>query len=220
MGKDNLYYKFYEELNRKYEITKEEFIAYDFICCGIYKPPTEKYTDEYGDEHERYILELIPKKNEKLFPTKYFLKHPTKFIDETLFKILAPRFVYQTKCICDKDIIMNCFIYSKSGDILLNIGKCCNKRFNENDVKRFCEVCGVHHKNTKNNYCNECRQNLFSKCKKCKCSKKLDKYKWCWTCSKGNDNIKLYYNCSICMKPKTNAKDQKFKKCFDCKDFN
>ena len=42
MGHDNLYYKFYEELEKKYDITKEQFIEYNFICCGIYKPPTKK----------------------------------------------------------------------------------------------------------------------------------------------------------------------------------
>ena len=58
------------------------------------------------------------------------------------------------------------YIYKE--DILLNIGKCCNKRFNENNTKRFCEICGVHHRNTKNNFCNECRKKLYDKCKKCK----------------------------------------------------
>ena len=102
-----------------------------------------------GVEYKVYIKELIPKEDEKLFPTQYFLIHPTKFISEKLFKILAPIFINKTNCICDKDIIKNCFIYSKSEDILLNIGKCCNKRFNTNDIKKYCEGCGIHHKNKK-----------------------------------------------------------------------
>ena len=31
MGCDNLYYKFYEELKDKHNITKEQFIQYNFI---------------------------------------------------------------------------------------------------------------------------------------------------------------------------------------------
>ena len=219
MGCDNLYYKFYEELKDKYNITKEQFIQYNFIFCGIYKPPTETYIDDNGNECERYIKHLIPKEGELLFPTTNFEIHPTKCIDGRLFKILSHRFIYKYNCICDKSIIKNCFIYSVSQDILLNIGKCCNKRFNENDTKRFCEMCGIHHRNTKNNFCNECRKKLYNKCKKCKEDKKLDKYKWCWTCSKGIDNNNnIYYNCSICLKPKTNENEKKYKKCFDCRN--
>jgi hypothetical protein len=219
MGCDNLYYKFYEELKDKHNITKEQFIQYNFIFCGIYKPPTETYINDDGNECKRYIKHLIPKEGERLFPTTNFEIHPTKFIDEKLFKLLSHRFTYTYNCICDKSIIKNCFIYSISQDILLNIGKCCNKRFNENDTKRFCEICSVHHRNIKNNFCNECRKKMYDKCKKCKKEKKLDKYKWCWVCSKGIDNNNnIYYNCSICLKPKTNENEQKYKKCFDCRN--
>ena len=166
MGCDNLYYKFYEELQYKHNITKEQFIQYNFICCGIYKPPTETYINDDGNECKRYIKHLIPKEGERLFPTTNFEIHPTKFIDEKLFKLLSHRFTYTYNCICDKSIIKNCFIYSISQDILLNIGKCCNKRFNENDTKRFCEICSVHHRNIKNNFCNECRKKMYDKCKK------------------------------------------------------
>ncbi len=69
--------------------------------------------------------------------------------------------------------MLNCFIYSESGDILLNIGGCCNERFNENGTKRFCENLNVHHKNRKNNFCNECRKHMYDKCKKCKKNKKF-----------------------------------------------
>ena len=79
-------------------------------------------------------------------------------------------------------------------------------------------MCGIHHRNTKNNFCNECRKILYNKCKKCKEEKKLDKYKWCWTCSKGIDNNNIYYNCSICLKPKTNENEQKYKKCYSCRN--
>lgn len=219
MGHDNLYYKFYEGLENKYDITKEQFLEYNFICCGIYKPPTE-IIDNNGNQYEIYIKNLIPNEGNKLFPTTNFKIHPTKFISEKLFKKLVHRFIYKCNCICDKSIIKNCFIYSVSQDILLNIGKCCNKRFNENDTKRFCEICGIHHQNTKNNFCNECRKKLYDKCKKCKNEKKLDKYKWCRDCSKMSNNIfiKKYESCSICMKPKINDKDKSFKRCYNCKD--
>ncbi len=204
MGHDNLSQQFYSGLYEKENITKEEFIEYDFKCCGIFKP---KNTIPRVDE------QLIPR-YEHLFDKS---NKPNKYLSNGLYNKIKYRYTYKRNCICGQTFKNNCFIYSKSYDILLNIGVCCNGQFNKNGIKRFCEGCGLHHKNTKNNFCNECRQNLFSECKKCKSSKKLDKYKWCWTCAKGGEN---YYNCSICMKPKTSAKDQKFKKCFDCKDFN
>ena len=108
MGCDNLYYKFYEELQDKHNITKEQFIQYNFICCGIYKPPTETYINDDGNECKRYIKHLIPKEGERLFPTTNFEIHPTKFIDEKLFKLLSHRFTYTYNCICDKSIIKNC----------------------------------------------------------------------------------------------------------------
>ena len=57
---------------------------------------------------------------------------------------------------------------------------------------------------------------LYDKCNKCK--KKLNKYKWCWMCSKGIVNNNIYYHCLICLKPKTNENEQKYKKCFDCRN--
>ena len=224
MGHDNLYKRFYDELEEHYNITKKQFIEYKFIFCGVFDPPKETYINNDGEERKRYIKNLIPNIDEQLFPYrhKYFIKHPLEYIDEKTFKLIAHRFVFKHECICTHYIICNCFIYSESQDILLNIGKCCNKRFNENTTKRFCEICGTHHKNRKNNFCNDCRKTLFSKCNNCKQSKELNKYRWCFSCTKCNDlnYVKnIYEHCSICMIPKITNKDKQYKKCYNCRNF-
>jgi hypothetical protein len=224
MGNDNLYKKFYDELEKDYSVTKEQFIEYDFKFCGICDPPKETYFNKYGKECIRYIEGSIPNVGEQLFPyrSSYFKKkHPTKYIDEITFKLIVGKFIYKRECICKHYIVCNCFIYSKSQDILLNIGKCCNERFNENSTKRFCELCGEHHKNRKNNFCDDCRKTLFSKCGKCKKSKNLDKYRWCFQCSNNNNNNvkKTYDFCSMCMEPKITENDKQYKNCYNCNNF-
>jgi hypothetical protein len=223
MVSNNLYKKFYEELEKKEGITKEQFIKYKFIFCGAFDPPKEIYTNDDGEERTRYIKSRIPNVGDQLFPYRsidFKNKHPLKYIDEQTFKMIAHKFTFKYECICDHHIICNCFIYSKSQDILLNIGKCCNKRFNDNTTKRFCEICNIEHKNTKNNVCNECRKTLYNKCGKCKKPKELNKYKWCFPCTKGNnlDYIRnIYEYCSVCMIPKITDKDKQYKKCFGCR---
>ena len=76
MGHDNLYKAFYNGLLERENMTKEEFIEYDFKCCGIFKPnPNDKpildtqlipqYENYFEISHRplKYISHQIYKKN-------------------------------------------------------------------------------------------------------------------------------------------------------------
>lgn len=136
------------------------------------------------------------------------------------------------KCLCEHPIQQNCFI-SKDFDIntILIVGNCCIKRFIKQSSKT-CEVCQKSHRNSKTNYCNDCKEtykkcinckvanitgrsnycsikcleeHTYFKCKKCKILKKsLNKFDKCMTCAIGR--------CSMC-----NIKvDTKYKNCYSC----
>ena len=70
--------------------------------------------------------------------------------------------------------------------------------------------------------------NLYSICGKCKISKELNKYRWCYQCVKSNKTnyvkksyvYKTYDFCSICEKPKTTEKEKQFQKCYSCNNFD
>ena len=109
--------------------------------------------------HSRYYEQLRHKWNKEGFNCRNYM----------------PRHRY--KCLCDHDIVENCFIYRKVNDkkILIRvIGNCCIKKFDLGG--RHCEVCDAQHKNTKDNICNECRDDIKAKekIKKqfCECGKK------------------------------------------------
>jgi hypothetical protein len=204
MGHDDLSYQFYEGLYKKENITKEEFIEYNFICCGIFVPK-----------------KTTPKLNEQLIPLYEYnfekSHHPKKYMSNELYKKIKHRYIYKRNCICGQTFKRNCFIYSESNDILLNIGICCNEQFNENGIKKFCNLCKVQHKNYKNNFCNECRSKIHLNCSNCGNDKSNNiKYlysKLCYTCKFGNV---IYEHCSQCGETKTSDKDRKFKNCFNC----
>ena len=207
MGHANLSEKFYKGLSEKENITKEEFIQYNFICCGIFVPDNDSHA----------VNEQLIPKYEKCFEMSH---QPIKYISHELYKKIKHRYIYKRNCVCGQYITRNCFIYSISSDILLNIGICCNEHFNENAIKKFCNLCGVHHRNTKNNFCNDCRKNLFSKCGKCNNPKELNKYRWCFQCSNNNNNVQNIYDfCSLCMKLKITEKDRQYKNCYNCNNF-
>lgn len=74
---------------------------------------------------------------------------------------LAP---HTDKCICDHDIVKNCYLVNKDGDVLV-LGNCCIKRYMpENRKCRTCEKCGKSHLNRKVNRCNDCRVGLCDLC--------------------------------------------------------
>lgn len=186
--------KFYMGLMDKYGIDKEEFNDMDFKCCGIFKPPSD----------------IKLSKNTKLIPiyldcfdTKYSIFFTKKEKDN-----LKDRFLYKKKCVCGQKINVNCFIYSRKEDILLNIGSCCNLNFNENGNNKYCAYCNEKHNNRKDNICNECR-NKYKQCSKCGEYKK-DHYDICTKCKFNT----LYNNCGRC--DKKHVKPTTYKYCFDC----
>jgi hypothetical protein len=208
MGHDELCKAFYNGLYEKENMTKEEFIEYNFKCCGIFVPGE--------DDYPGLDTQLIPE-YENYFGIGY---HPLKYISHEIYKKIKYRYIYKHSCICGQYIRRNCFIYSESGDILLNICICCNERFNENGTKKFCNLCGVQHRNTKNNFCNGCRSKIHLNCIDCGVDKSHNiKYlysKLCYTCKFGNV---VYEHCSLCGKTKTSDKDKKFKNCFNCNNY-
>jgi hypothetical protein len=63
-------------------------------------------------------------------------------------------FFTRSQCVCGHRIEQNCFM--TDGKNIVVFGNCCIKRFVGKD-KRRCEKCGVTHKNTSINRCNNCK---------------------------------------------------------------
>lgn len=207
--KVDIWYKFYKNLKLYHNITKKEFKEYNFIFVGEFDPCVEKEEDELG------IVagdQLLP------FYFEYFSKPPSNYLSEEILFKLEHRFIYKSECICEVKIMKNCFIYSKSEDILLNIGSECCDKFNENKKYKSCQLCSVIHHNSKNNFCKECRTKIYLHCSKCK--KDKSKYitylqdKLCYKCKYPNFINEIKFNtCSICNKHKT---EDTFRQCYEC----
>lgn len=60
-------------------------------------------------------------------------------------------------CLCGHAIDENCYI--SKGDKRFIIGNTCIKKF-DIDTKKKCGMCEVPHRNTKDNYCNQCRVSI------------------------------------------------------------
>ena len=203
--KVDIWFKFYQNLKLYYNISKSQFKEYNFIFVGEFNPDDKNLDLNDGD----YLLPHY---------INYFSKLPIDYIDKkTLFNI-EHRFIYKTECICEVKIKNNCFIYSKSKDLLLNIGgECCDK-FNENKKYKSCLMCSSIHHNSKNNFCSECRSKLYFNCKKCKVDKSNNiKYlndKLCYTCKYPNYiNNTLYNKCKLCNMDK---KEDTYVYCYNC----
>ena len=124
-----------------------------------------------------------------------------------------PPFEFRNWCVCGVEIKENCYITDDDVYFLV-IGNCCIKRFlPKENSGRTCSNCKKPHRNTKDNFCKDCRpkkilgseceecgerhnnrkDNLCNNCrfirdntKKCECGKRIDKkYKQCYVCSKG-----------------------------------
>ncbi len=114
------------------------------------------------------------------------------------------------KCMCDHPIVENCYI-SKDFDIntLLIIGNCCIKKFIKAS-SRTCEVCQKSHRNTKTNYCNDCKD-TYKKCNHCKVVNITGKSNYCSTqCLEEH----TYFKCKKCKILKQSI--NKFNKCISC----
>lgn len=84
-----------------------------------------------------------------------------------------------SKCLCNHDIVENCYIYNEKLNKLVVLGNCCIKRFFKKSG-RTCEICGESHQNRKDNKCSDCR--MFW-CKECGIEKNDNKYKLCTKCA-------------------------------------
>lgn len=87
---------------------------------------------------------------------------------------------HRPRCQCDQPIQYNCWIFNPNNKKIKVIGSECINKFCQ--FRRTCSDCGCEHKNTKDNYCKDCRKNY------CKCGEKLrykrdgTLFKTCWTC--------------------------------------
>ena len=95
------------------------------------------------------------------------------------FKLVFPNYdipPYTNECICEHNIIENCYI--TNGEEILILGNCCIKKFISKS-SRTCELCQKPHKNRIVNRCNDCRKGLCDNCGKT-CN---EKYKKCYDCA-------------------------------------
>jgi hypothetical protein len=210
--KVDIWYRFYKNLELHYNITRTQFKEYNFIFVGEFSP-----YDIYNGEKQKFI---DVNEGDNLLPhyLDYFEKSPLKYIDKNICQKLENRFIYKTECVCEIRIERNCFIYSKSKDLLLVIGSECCDRFNENKKQKSCEACSVIHNNRKYNFCNDCKANFYFNCKKCKIDKsnniKQLKYKNCFNCQFPNYiNSTMTTICGTCKKSKP---ENTFINCYDC----
>ena len=87
---------------------------------------------------------------------------------------------HKDHCVCGEKIQYNCWILDREKNRVRVIGAKCIKKFTDGKL-RTCSECGSEHKNTKNNYCNDCRRNRCSEC----CKKINGGHKKCCSCKFG-----------------------------------
>ena len=85
---------------------------------------------------------------------------------------------HKDHCECGEKIEYNCWIWNPKTNRRRVVGAKCIKKFTDGKL-RTCAECGSEHKNTKNNYCNDCRRNRCSEC----CKKIKGGYKKCYSCN-------------------------------------
>tara|TARA_R110000824_G_scaffold334915_3_gene521483 strand:- start:623 stop:1105 length:483 start_codon:yes stop_codon:yes gene_type:complete len=93
-------------------------------------------------------------------------------------------------CICGHSIRDNCYMTNGNGRFIV-LGNCCIKRHCGDAGYRTCCVCKSRHKNSKNNYCNDCRTTHI-----CKCGKtKKKNFLYCYNCYDSYNNMKKNKKC-------------------------
>ena len=112
-----IYDKFFVKLHKDHNITLEQFKEYNLQKCGklIWDYEDGGYElDDYFSHYfsDKQIIMLLPRIKEIMLNT--------------------------SRCICKVNIVHIPLLYSKSQDILLPIGKCCNRNYNPNGDKKFC----------------------------------------------------------------------------------
>jgi len=84
-------------------------------------------------------------------------------------------------CICGVRIVRNCYLENIITKNLIVVGSCCIQKFIPKDkAGRTCEICKCPHRNTKDNYCKDCRTLPI-----------------CNMCGKLHNNMSVY--CGICL---------------------
>ena len=164
---------FYDNLQNKHNITKENFKDAKFGYCGAY---TAKYANE--DSVGCVKVKLCTYNND----FKTFWKDKQDEMKE-IIKI-------EKRCLCNQPIKNNFFIYSKTLNKVLSLGKCCIKKFNPDGIQKHCENCHSIHRNRSDNLCSDCR-------KKCSICRREERYKY------------YYSTCLECFKKME-------KPCFEC----
>ncbi len=157
----------------------EQFISGLFSYGLTYKQFIERgYRYAGGDDgsHWKYFRLLFGSKHE--FPT------------------------HKDNCVCGHEIRYNCYITYDGFDEIMVLGSCCIKRFMPKETAgRTCSNCKKPHKNSKDNYCHECRE-LLPKCRTCEKTVQSDKI-YCSECE---------VNCKYCKIITRDRSDI----CFDC----
>ena len=88
------------------------------------------------------------------------------------------------RCVCGHIIRDNC--YMTNCHMFVVLGNCCIKRYCGDSGRRTCCICKCPHRNSKNNYCKDCRLTYL-----CKCGKtKKQNYLHCYNCYDNYNNIK------------------------------
>lgn len=104
-------------------------------------------------------------------------------------------------CVCEKEIVENCWIYHIPTEKVVTIGNHCVKRFFPKDSRKGkrCDICLALHQNRKENICNNCVDKIKTK----KLEEQIKKDK------EINSRYKKY--CKDC-----NIKVNGFVRCFSC----
>ena len=84
-------------------------------------------------------------------------RHRKKF--KTIFG-RTPDIAQLDECICSHKIVENCYLENKLSGKQIVVGNCCINRYIE-DTSKKCEECGDEHRNTKDNYCSDCRGDIM-----------------------------------------------------------
>ena len=66
-----------------------------------------------------------------------------------------PYIAIQERCVCNTKIQQQCYIIQRDTKEVIIVGNCCIEKFQLKG--RTCGICHAIHRNTSDNYCNDCR---------------------------------------------------------------